>query len=57
MGRDGKMGVQTDVSNEGFAGRLEVIEGRTGRRVRSDDEKARSAAESLMPRTWRVGTA
>ena len=51
MGRDGKMGVQTDVSNEGFAGRLEVIEGRTGRRVRSDDEKARIAAESLMPRT------
>ena len=50
MGRDGKMGVQMDVSNEGFAGRLEVIEGRTGRRVRSDDEKARIAAESLMPR-------
>jgi len=50
MGRDGKMDVQMDVSREGFAGRLDVIEGPTGRRVRSDEEKARIVAESLMPR-------
>jgi transposase len=50
MGRDGKMGVQLDVSSgDGFAGRLEVIEGRSGRRLRSQDERARIAAESFMP--------
>ncbi len=38
-----------DGSTEGFAGRLEVIEGRTGRRVRSPEERARIAAESLVP--------
>jgi transposase len=34
---------------EGYAGRLEVIEGPTGRRRRTDAEKARIVAESLMP--------
>ncbi len=45
MGADGKM----DVSTSGYAGRLEVLEGPTGRRARTDVEKARIAAESLMP--------
>jgi len=49
MERDGKMGVQLDVSSAGYAGRLEVIEGPTGRRRRTDAEKARIVAESLMP--------
>jgi transposase len=50
MGRDGKMGVQLDVSSgDGYAGRLEVIEGRSGRRWRSQEERARIAAESFMP--------
>lgn len=49
MERDGKMGVLLDVSNEGYAGRLEVIEGPTGRRQRSESEKARIVAESLLP--------
>ena len=48
MGRDGKMGVHLDVPTNGFAGRLEVIEGPTGRR-RTEAEKARIVAESLMP--------
>ncbi|QEL26626.1 transposase [Bosea sp. F3-2] len=49
MEADGKMGVHLDVSTPGYAGRLEVVEGPTGRRVRSASEKARIAAESLMP--------
>lgn len=49
MGTDGKMDVQLDVSNGGRVSRLEVIEGPTGRRRRSEAEKARIAAESLMP--------
>lgn len=49
MGRDGKMGVHLDVPTNGFAGRLEVIEGPTGRRKRTLAEKARIVAESLMP--------
>lgn len=49
MGRGGKMGVHLDVPKNGFAGRLEVIEGPTGRRQRSQAEKARIVAESLMP--------
>jgi transposase len=50
MGRDDKMGVQLDVSSgDGYAGRLEVIEGRSGRRCRSQEERARIAAESFMP--------
>ncbi len=49
MGADGKMDVQLDVSTNGYAGRLEVLEGPTGRRARTQGEKARIAAESLMP--------
>jgi transposase len=49
MGRGGKMGVHLDVPANGFAGRLEVIEGPTGRRQRTRAEKARIVAESLMP--------
>jgi transposase len=49
MGRDGKMGVHLDVPTSGFAGRLEVIAGPTGRRKRTQAEKARIVAESLMP--------
>ncbi|MDK1389325.1 transposase [Sinorhizobium sp. 8-89] len=48
MARDGEMDVHVDVSNGGFAGRLDVIEGPTGRRRRTDAEKARIAAESLI---------
>lgn len=49
MERDGKMGVRLDVSRGGYGGRLEVIEGPTGRQRRSDAEKARIVAESLVP--------
>jgi transposase len=38
-----------DGSTVGYAGRIEVIEGRTGRRLRSEAERARIAAESLAP--------
>lgn len=38
-----------DGSTAGYAGRIEVIEGRTGRRYRSEAERARIAAESLVP--------
>lgn len=47
MGRDGTMDVQMDVSQEGFAGRLDVIEGPSGRRRRCDEDKARIVADSL----------
>jgi transposase len=49
VGADGKMDVHLDVSTAGYAGRLEVLEGPTGRRVRSEADRARIAAESLMP--------
>jgi transposase len=49
MDRDGKTDVSLDVPNDGYASRLEVLEGPTGRRQRSEEEKARIAAESLMP--------
>src|SRR3546814_3525711 len=49
MERDGEMDVHLDVFRKGYAGRLEVIEGPTGRRRRSDAERARIAAESLRP--------
>jgi transposase len=49
MAGDGKMDVHLDVSRNGYGGRLEVIEGPTGRRRRSASEKARIVAESLMP--------
>jgi len=60
MAGDGKMGVQLDVPSDGYAGRLEVLEGPTGRRRWSEAEKARIAAASLLPgcgwRRWRAGT-
>jgi transposase len=37
-----------DVSTDGFSGRVDVIEGR-GRGLRSEEERARIAAESMMP--------
>ena len=36
-------------ARRGYAGRMEVIEGRTGRRLRSEAERGRIAAESLAP--------
>ncbi|MFZ1482160.1 MAG: transposase [Paracoccaceae bacterium] len=47
--RDGKMGVQLDGSMGVGVSRLEVIEGPSGRRRRRKAERARIAAESLMP--------
>ena len=43
------MDVHLDVPTTGYAGRVEVLEGPTGRRVRSEADKSRIAAESLMP--------
>jgi transposase len=47
--RDGKVGVHLDGSTGGEVSRLEVIEGPTGRRRRTKSERARIAAESLVP--------
>ena len=46
---DGKMDVQLDVSKASRVSRLEVIAGPTGRRNRSAADKAKIAAESLVP--------
>ncbi|MCV0387814.1 MAG: transposase [Nitrobacter sp.] len=46
---DGKKGVHLDGSLIGTVSRLEVLEGPTGRRVRSEAERARIVAESLLP--------
>jgi len=43
------MDVYLDVPTTGYAGRLEVLEGPTGRQMRSQADRARIAAESLMP--------
>ena len=43
------MDVPMDVSTKGSASRLEVMAGASGRRPRSEAEKARIAAESLLP--------
>jgi transposase len=43
------MDVQLDVPKVGYAGRLDVIAGPTGRRRRTETERARIAAESLAP--------
>ncbi len=43
------MDVSLDGSTEGFAGKIEILEGRSGRRNRSEAERARIAAESLVP--------
>lgn len=47
--RDGKMGVHLDGFLGGGVSRLELIEGPTGRRRRTKAERARIAAESLVP--------
>ncbi|MDQ3525932.1 MAG: transposase [Chloroflexota bacterium] len=47
--RDGKMGVHLDGSVGVGVSRLEVIEGPSGRRRRTKAERARIAAESLIP--------
>ena len=49
MERGGKVGVHLDGSTSGEVSRLEVIEGPTGRRRRTKAERARIAAESLVP--------
>lgn len=49
MGRDGEVGVHLDSSSGGGVSRLEVIEGPSGRRLRTKAERARIAAESLVP--------
>lgn len=49
MARDGELDVHFGVSTGGYAGRLDVVAGPTGRRLRSEEAKARIAAESLMP--------
>ena len=46
---DGKMGVHLDGSMGVGVSRLEVIEGRSGRRRCAKAERARIAAESMMP--------
>ena len=49
MGLDSKKDVHLDGSTTGAVSRLEVLEGPSGRRVRSEAEKARIVAESLLP--------
>ncbi|HEY9358809.1 MAG TPA: transposase [Xanthobacteraceae bacterium] len=49
MGLDGKKDVHLDGSSVGTVSRLEVLEGPSGRRVRSEAERARIVAESLLP--------
>lgn len=49
MERDGKVGAHLGGSTGVGVSRLEVIEGPGGRRRRPDAERARIAAESLMP--------
>lgn len=49
MERGGKVDVHLDGSTGGEVSRLEVIEGPTGRRRRTKAERARIAAESLVP--------
>ncbi len=49
MERDGKMGVHLDGSRGVGVSRLEVLEGPSGRRRRTKAERARIAAESMMP--------
>lgn len=49
MGSDSKKDAHLDVSSAGSVSRLEVLEGPSGRRVRSEAESARIAAERLLP--------
>lgn len=46
---DDKKGILLDGSSIGAVSRLEVFEGPMGRRVRSEAERARIVAESLLP--------
>lgn len=46
--RDGEVGVHLDSPRGGGFSRLEVIEGPSGRRLRTKAERARIAAESLV---------
>ena len=50
MERDGEVGVHLDGPGDGKVSRPEVIEGRFGRWLRTKAERARIAAESLVPR-------
>ena len=43
------MGGYLDGSTDGYGGTIEVLEGRSGRRLRSEAERARIGAESLVP--------
>lgn len=52
MERDGKVGVHLDGSTDGRVSRPEVIEGPSGRRRRTKAERARIAAERLVPGAW-----
>ncbi|MGV7219827.1 transposase [Bradyrhizobium sp. UFLA05-112] len=49
MELDGKKDVHLDGSSVGSVSRLEVLEGPSGLRVRSEAERARIVAESLLP--------
>jgi transposase len=49
VGRDDQRDVHLDVPKEGFAGRIEVLTGATGRRRWPDEVKARIVAESYAP--------
>ena len=49
MGLDSKKDVHLGGSPVGPVSRLEVLEGPSGRRVRSEAERARIVAESLLP--------
>ena len=49
LARDGKIGVHLDGSTVFEVSRLDVIEGSSGRRRRTKAERARIAAESMMP--------
>ncbi|MGY3698842.1 MULTISPECIES: transposase [unclassified Bradyrhizobium] len=49
MGLDSKKDVHLGGSSAGSVSRLEVLEGLSGRRMRSEAERARIVAESLLP--------
>ncbi|WP_242689994.1 MULTISPECIES: transposase [Paracoccus] len=49
MARGKEVGVHLDGSCNGSVSRLEMIEGPSGRRQRTEAERARIAAESLIP--------
>ncbi|MDH2407031.1 transposase [Bradyrhizobium sp. SSUT18] len=49
MGLDSEKDVHSDGPSARLVSRLEVLEGPSGRRVRSEAERARIVAESLLP--------